>query len=41
MGQLLELIPTNLLEEISRSIEIKHVDNDQVVYHEGQEAEGM
>jgi CRP-like cAMP-binding protein len=41
MGQLLELIPTNLLEEVSRSIEIKQVDNDQVVFHEGQEAEGM
>lgn len=41
IGQLLELTPSKLLDEISRSIQINQIDGDQVVFHEGQEADGM
>ncbi len=41
IGQLLQLTPANLFEEINRSIEIKQVETEQVVFHEGQEAEGI
>jgi len=38
---LLELTPANMLEEISDSIQLKHVESDQVLFYEGQEAEGV
>lgn len=41
IGQLFDLIPSSLLKEINHSIEIKQVDSHQVVFHEGQEAEGI
>jgi len=41
IGQLLELTPAYILDEINRSIEIKQFDTNQVVFYEGQEAEGI
>lgn len=41
IGQLLELTPASLLEEISRSVQFKQLDSNQLLFHEGQEADGI
>ncbi len=41
IGQLLELTPAALLEEISRSVQFQQLDFNQVLFHEGQEADGI
>lgn len=35
------MMPSSLLKETNQSIQIKQVENGQVVFHEGQEAEGI
>lgn len=41
IGQLLELSPAYLLEELSRSVQFKQLDSGQVLFHERQEADGI